>query len=152
MSRSGKKVSTFDIERQKIVDCCKQTFHFQLNIKLIQSKTWFFQFSQWPCWMAPKVQISLYYRILTPIPPSFIKSLELYTNVRFCRWLLAFLLVQMETYLLKEARSKPRTYYPLIFKVKVFLKRPQILIFKICLNVVSKPIMWSLIHKNSNHT
>ena len=30
-----------------ITGCCKQTFHFQFNIKLIQSKTWFFHFSQW---------------------------------------------------------------------------------------------------------
>ena len=51
---------------------------FQFNIKLIQSKTWFFQFSQLPCWMGAKIQIPLHYRILTPIPPSFMKSLGLY--------------------------------------------------------------------------
>ena len=48
MLRYGKKLSTFEFERQNIAGCCKQTFHFQFNIKLIQSKTWFFQFSQWP--------------------------------------------------------------------------------------------------------
>ena len=87
MSRSDKKFSTFEFERQNIAGCCKQTFHFQFNIKLIQSKTWFFQFSQWPCWMGAKIQISLHYRILTPIPPLFIKSLELYLFIIFfCRY------------------------------------------------------------------
>ena len=42
MSRSGKKLSTFEFERQNIAGCRKQTFRFQFNIKLIQSKTWFF--------------------------------------------------------------------------------------------------------------
>ena len=46
MSRSGKKLSTFTFERQNIAGCCKETFHFQFNIKLIKGKTCFFQFSQ----------------------------------------------------------------------------------------------------------
>ena len=46
VSRSGKKLSTFEFERQHIAGRCKQTFRFQFNIKMIQSKTWFFQFSQ----------------------------------------------------------------------------------------------------------
>ena len=80
VSRSGKKLSTF--EWQHIAGCCKQTFCFQFNIKLIQSKTWFFfQFSQWPCWMGAKIQISLHYQILIPIPPLFIKSLWFYILV-----------------------------------------------------------------------
>ena len=37
VSRSGKKSSAFEFERQNIAGCCKQTFHF--NIELIQSKT-----------------------------------------------------------------------------------------------------------------
>ena len=39
-------LSTFEFQRKNIAGCCKETFHFQFNIKLIQSKTWFFQFSQ----------------------------------------------------------------------------------------------------------
>ena len=49
MSRSGKKLSTFEFERQKITGGCKQTYRYQFNKKLIQSKTWLSQFSQWPC-------------------------------------------------------------------------------------------------------
>ena len=44
----------FEFERQNITGCFKQTFRFQFNIKLIQSKTWFFQFSQWPTEWAQK--------------------------------------------------------------------------------------------------
>ena len=72
ISSSVKKLSTFEFERQNIAGYCKQTFRFLFNIKLIQSKTWFFQFSQWPCWMFEKIQISLHYRILTPILLSFV--------------------------------------------------------------------------------
>ena len=75
MSRSGKKLLTFEFERQNIAGCCKQNFWFQFNIKLIQSKKWFLQFSQH---VEAKIQISLHYRILTQIPLSFIKSLELW--------------------------------------------------------------------------
>ena len=32
-------LSIFEFERQNIAGCCKQTFCFQFNIKLIQSKT-----------------------------------------------------------------------------------------------------------------
>ena len=46
MSRSDNKLSTFEFERQNNAGCCQQTFHFQFNIKLIQSRTLFFQFSQ----------------------------------------------------------------------------------------------------------
>ena len=35
---------TFEFESQDIAGCCKQTFHFQFNIKLKQSKTYFFSF------------------------------------------------------------------------------------------------------------
>ena len=38
MSRSGKKLSTFEFERQNIAGCCKQTFCFQCNMKLIKAK------------------------------------------------------------------------------------------------------------------
>jgi hypothetical protein len=44
VSRYGKKLSTIEFERQHIAGCCHQTFPFQLNIKLIQSKTDFFSF------------------------------------------------------------------------------------------------------------
>ena len=39
-------LSTFEFQRQNIAGCCKQTFRFQFNIKLTQSETRFFQFSQ----------------------------------------------------------------------------------------------------------
>ena len=48
MSRSGKKLLTFEFERQNIAGCNEQTFHFQFNLKLIQSKTLFFLvLSEW---------------------------------------------------------------------------------------------------------
>ena len=39
VSKSGKKLSTFEFERQNIAGCYEQTFSFQFNTKLIQSKT-----------------------------------------------------------------------------------------------------------------
>ena len=68
MSRSGKKLSTFDFERQNIAGCCKQSFQFHFNKSWSKAKQDFFSFLK----KGAKIQVS------TPIPPSFIKSLGLY--------------------------------------------------------------------------
>jgi hypothetical protein len=78
MSRSGKQLTTFEFERQTIAGCCKQTFCFQFNIKLIQSKNKIFSVFLVALLNGGKNQISLNYQIVTPIPSSFIISLELY--------------------------------------------------------------------------
>ena len=45
MSRSGKKLLSFEFERQNISGCCKKAFCVQFSSK---AKHDFFQFSQWP--------------------------------------------------------------------------------------------------------
>ena len=70
MSWSGMKLST--LEWQNIAVFCQQTFHFQYNKILIQSKTQLFFSSPRPSWMSAKVQISLHFRISTMIPKLFI--------------------------------------------------------------------------------
>ena len=111
MSRSGKRLLTFEFERQNIAGCCKQTFCFQFNKKLIQSKTWFFfQYSQWPCRMGPKMLISLHYRILTPFPLLLIKSLGLYkpsSNIDFKRRIAAGLGVVLSCKIVDRICSNP---------------------------------------------
>ena len=39
MSRSSKRLSTFEFKRQNIAGYCKQTFHFMFNINLIQRRS-----------------------------------------------------------------------------------------------------------------
>ena len=48
LSRYQYGCETFEYEKQNIDGSCKQNLCFQFNLKLIQSKTWIFQFSQWP--------------------------------------------------------------------------------------------------------
>ena len=110
VSRSGKKLSTFEFERQNIAGCCKQTFHFQFNTKLIQSKTWFFSVFSVALPNGPKIQISLHYRILTPIPLLLIKSLGLYkpsSNIDFKRRIAAGLGVVLSCKIVDRIFSNP---------------------------------------------
>ena len=105
-------MTTFEFERQIIAGFCKQTFHFQFNTKLIQSKTRFFQFSQWPCRMGRKIQTSLHYQILTPIPLLLIKSsnLGLYkpsSNIDFKRRIAAGLGVVLSCKIVDRICSNP---------------------------------------------
>ena len=55
IQQMGNGCQTFEFERQSIAGWCKQTFHFEFNIKPSQSQTCLFSVFSVPCLIGAKI-------------------------------------------------------------------------------------------------